>query len=161
VRVALAKGVVLNSSEEEMKRFFVAITVLVTAVVIFGVACKPKTESGSMPAGKTIATVKVNNLTATLLNDSGQLKHGDQQVTLAFSDASGKPVDVGAASLNFHMPQMAGMAEMNDAVTLTTTDTPGVYRGKVNIEVAGEWQGQLAFEGPVGKGKATFTVTAH
>jgi len=144
-----------------MKRLFVAITVLMTVVVIFGVACKLKTESGGMPAGKAIVTVKVSNLTATLLNDSGQLKHGDQQVTLAFSDASGKLVDVGAASLNFHMPQMAGMAEMNDAVTLMTTDTPGVYRGKMNIEIAGEWQGQLAFEGPAGKGKATFSVTAR
>src|SRR6266436_902430 len=50
-------------------------------------------------------------------------------------------------------------AEMNDATTLTTTGTPGVYRGQVNIEVAGEWQGQLAYEGPVGSGKTTFTVT--
>ncbi|HVH72237.1 MAG TPA: FixH family protein [Candidatus Dormibacteraeota bacterium] len=146
-----------------MKRFFVVVTLLITAVAVIGVACKSKTEGtgGGMPAGKLIATVKVNSLTATLLNSTGQLKRGDQEVTLAFNDASGKPVDVGAVSLNFHMPQMAGMAEMNAAVTLTTTDTPGVYRGKVNIEVAGEWQGQLAIEGPAGKGKATFTVNAQ
>ena len=144
-----------------MKRFFVAITLLLTAVVIIGVACKSKPESSGLPAGKVITTVKVNNLTATLLNDTGQLKHGDQQLTLAFSDVLGKSVEVGAVSLNFHMPRMAGMAEMNDAVALTTTDTAGVYRGKVNIEVAGEWQGQLAYEGPAGKCKAAFTVTAQ
>src|SRR5262245_20351804 len=100
-----------------MNRCFVAITLLLMSVIIVGVACKSKTEGGGIPAGKAIATVKVNNLTATLLNDTGQLKHGDQQVTLAFNDATGKAVDAGAVSLNFHMPQMAGMTEMNDAVT--------------------------------------------
>jgi len=143
-----------------MKKLF-AITLPFAAVVILGVACKPKTEGTAKPAGRVIATAKLDNLTATVLNDTGQLKHGDQQLTLAFTDASGKPVDVGAASLNFHMPQMAGMAEMNDAVTLTTTGTPGVYHGRVNIELAGEWQAQLAYEGPAGKGKATFSVTAR
>jgi len=144
-----------------MKKTLVTITLLAIAVAGIGIACKSKTESTGMPAGKVIATVKLNNLTATLLSDSGQLKHGDQQVTLAFSDALGKSVDVGAVSLNFHMLQMGSMAEMNDAVTFKTTDTPGVYRGRVNVEVAGEWQGQLAYEGPAGKGKTTFTVTAQ
>jgi hypothetical protein len=50
---------------------------------------------------------------------------------------------------------------MNDAVTLTTTSTPGVYSGKVNVSMAGEWQGQLAYEGAAGTGKATFSVTAR
>ena len=96
-----------------------------------------------------------------LSNESGALKHGNQELMLSFTDASGKPVDVGAVSLSFHMPQMGGMAAMTDGVTFTTTDTPGAYRGKVNIEVAGEWQAQLAYEGSAGKGKATFSVTAR
>ena len=70
-------------------------------------------------------------------------------------------LDVGAVSLNFHMPAMGGMAAMNDAVTLTTTSTPGVYNGKVNVSMVGEWQAQLAYEGPAGTGKATFSVTAR
>ncbi len=96
-----------------------------------------------------------------LSNSTGQLKQGDQEVMLSFTDSSGKPVDVGAVSLNFHMPAMGGMAAMNDAVALTTTDTPGVYRGKVNIGMAGEWQAQLAYEGPAGTGKTSFSVTAQ
>jgi len=110
---------------------------------------------------KPIASAAVNNLTATLANASGQLKPGDQELRLTFADSSGKPVDVGAVSLNFHMPAMGGMAAMNDAVTLTTTSTPGVYNGKTNISMAGEWQAQLAFEGPAGKGKTAFSVTAR
>jgi hypothetical protein len=103
----------------------------------------------------------VNNLTATLSNSTGQLKQGQQDVMLAFMDSSGKPVDVGAVSLNFHMPSMGSMVAMNDAVTLTTTATPGIYNGKVKVSMAGEWQGQLAYEGPNGTGKATFSVTAR
>ena len=80
---------------------------------------------------------------------------------LAITDSSGKPVDVGAVSLNFHMAQMSTMAAMNDQTSFTTTAMPGVYRGKVHIEMAGEWQGQLAYEGPAGSGKTTFTVTAQ
>lgn len=136
--------------------------ILVTVFALFVVAAACGTKNGSStPTGKLIATVTVNNLTATVSNSTGQLKQGDQEVTLAFADSSGKPVDVGAVSLNFHMPAMGSMAAMNDAVTFTTTGTPGVYNGKVNISMAGEWQGQLAYEGPAGKGKTTFSVTAR
>jgi hypothetical protein len=59
------------------------------------------------------------------------------------------------------MAQMGTMAAMNDQITFTTTETPGVYRGKASIEMAGEWQAQLAYEGPAGSGKSTFTVTVQ
>jgi predicted small secreted protein len=144
-----------------MKRIITTTTMLLLGVFILA-ACGPKNGSGnSVPTGKTIKTVSLGNLTATLSNSTGQLKHGDQEVVLSFTDSSGKPVDAGAVSLNFHMAQMGPMAAMNDAVTFTTTGTPGVYRGNVNIEMAGQWQGQLAYEGPAGKGKTTFTVTAQ
>ena len=141
-----------------MKKSLV-LTIILTAALVIVAAC---TKSTNVSTGKPIVTVAVNNnLTATLSNATGQLKTGDQEVTLAFTDSSGKPVDVGAVSLNFRMPAMGRMAAMNDAVTFTTTSTPGVYSGKVNIGMAGEWQGQLAYEGPAGTGKATFSVTAR
>jgi len=143
-----------------MTKTFIAIALLL--VVIIAAACGTKT-SGNISTGttgKAIKTVTIESLTVTLSNGTGQLKHGNQEVILAFADSSGKPVDVGAASLNFRMPAMGNMAEMNDGATFTTTNTPGVYRGKVNIEGAGEWQAQLAYEGPAGKGKTTFSVTA-
>jgi hypothetical protein len=145
-----------------MKKSVLAIAFASIVALVIAAACGSKTGSNaSIPSGKTIKSVTVGNLTATLSNSTGQLKQGDQEFILAFTDSSGKPVEVGAVSLNFHMAQMGPMAEMNDAATFTTTDTPGVYRGKVNIEVAGEWQAQLAFEGPAGSGKTTFTVTAR
>ena len=144
-----------------MTKSFVAIAILL--VVIVAAACGSKTGGNisTSTTGKVIKTVTIENLTVTLSNSTGQLKRGTQEITLAFADSAGKPVDVGAASLNFRMPAMGSMAEMNDGVTFTTTNTPGVYRGKVDIEGAGEWQAQLAYEGPAGKGKTTFSVTAQ
>ncbi len=146
-----------------MTKSFIPITGLLALVIILVGACGSKTGSNisTGTTGKVIKTVTVDNVTATLSNGTGQLKKGNQEVMLAFTDSSGKPVDVGAASLNFRMPAMGSMAEMNDGVTFTTTNTPGVYRGTVNIEGAGEWQAQLAYEGPAGKGKTTFSVTAQ
>lgn len=141
-----------------MKKSLLITTLLAVALVMAACGSKSKTN---IPTGKTIKTVTVDSLTATLSNSDGQLKQGDQEIFLAFTEASGKPVDVGAVLLNFHMPAMGGMAAMNDAAALTTTETPGIYRGKVNIGMAGEWQAQLAYEGPAGKGKTTFSVSAR
>ncbi len=101
-----------------------------------------------------------NNLTATISSPGGVLKQGEQQFTLAFADASGKPVDVGSAAFNLHMAAMGSMAAMNNSATLTTTGTPGVYRGKVEIEMVGDWQAQITYEGPAGKGSFALPITA-
>ena len=145
-----------------VKKSLIVITIALSVVLLIAAACGSKTgteTSGSnVPTGKVIKTVPVGNLTATLSNDSGVLKRGNQELTISFTDASGKLVDGGAISLNFHMDQMGTMSAMNDSATFTTTRTPGVVRGKVNIEVGGEWQAQLAYEGPAGQGKTTFSV---
>ena len=117
--------------------------------------------AGGGAGDKEIKSGKVGALTVTLANLDGVLRNGDQELTVTFRDASGKGVDVGSASLNFHMPAMGTMPVMNDPATLTTTPTPGVYRGKVKIEMPGEWQAQVAYEGPAGTGKGAFPVTAQ
>ena len=50
---------------------------------------------------------------------------------------------------------------MHEQATLTTTQTPGVYRAKANIEMAGEWQAQVSYEGAAGAGRGSFPVTAQ
>src|SRR6266550_889719 len=129
------------------------------ALLLFISACGSK--GSSVDTGKVIKSAPVGSLTVTLSSSSGQIKHGSDEFFITFKDSSGNPVDVGAAALTFHMPQMASMAPMNDPATLTTTDTPGVYRAKANIEVAGEWQTQVSYEGPAGKGQTSFSVTAQ
>ena len=140
-----------------MSKYILALSLLVLLLIV--AACGSRTSS--VDTGKVIKSAAIGNLTVTLSSPSGQLKHGSDEFFITFKDSSGKSVDVGAAALTFHMPQMASMAPMNDAATLTTTDTPGVYRAKANIEVAGEWQTQVSYEGPAGKGQTSFSVTAQ
>ncbi len=139
-----------------MKKLMIAFGLLV--LTVFALACGSKDAL----SGKVIKTASAgNNLTASLATSDGVLKKGRTEFTLTFTDSSGKPVDVGAVALVFHMPQMGTMAEMNDAATFTTTDTPGVYRGKADIEVGGEWQVRITYDGPKGRGQASFPVTAQ
>ena len=130
------------------------------SIFIFIAACGPS-GGNSAPAGKTVQTATVNNLTITLSTTDGVIRNGTNDFTLSFTDASGKTVEVGAASVNFLMPAMGTMPAMNDAATLTTTGTAGVFNGKVKLEMGGEWQVQIAFEGAAGKGKTSFPIMAR
>jgi hypothetical protein len=125
-------------------------------------ACRPGTSGDSAAGGKTIKSGPAgNNLTAALANKEGVLRKGKQTFTLTFTDAGGKPVDVGSVALNFHMPAMGTMSVMNNPATFTTTAMPGVYQGSADIEMGGEWQAQIKYEGPAGKGKANLSVVAQ
>ena len=136
----------------------------ISVSIILTAACggSGTTTNGSTPdVGKTIRTAPAGNgLTATLSSADGTLKKGKQDFTLAFTDASGKPVDVGSVGLNYRMAAMGSMAEMNNGATFKTTGTPGVYKGSVDIEMAGEWQAQVTYEGPAGKNAFSFPVNA-
>lgn len=141
-----------------MKALFLLITV---AALTFAIACGGA-GGGSAPAGKPIKNGPAsNNLTATLANSDGVLRKGKQTFTLTFADASGKPTDVGSASLNFFMPAMGSMSAMNNPAALTTTSTPGVYAATVDLEMSGEWQAQIKYDGPAGKGSANLAITAQ
>ena len=131
-------------------------TIGALALLVAAAAC-----GGGGAGDKEIISGKVGQMTVTLASSDGVLHNGDQELTVTFKDASGKPADVGSASLNFHMPAMGAMPVMNDAATLTTTSTPGVYRAKVEIEMVGDWQAQVAYEGPAGSGKGSFPVKAQ
>jgi len=109
---------------------------------------------------KIIKSTTVGSLTITLAGPGGELRRGDNDLMITFGDSSGSPLDVGAASLNFHMPAMGSMAEMNDKATLTTTTIPGWYRAKVTLESAGTWEAQVKYQGPQGTGQASLTVNA-
>ena len=117
-------------------------------------------SAGTSGGEKEIKSTQSGNLTITLVSSDGQLKSGENDLLLSFTDTSGKPVDVGAVSLRFHMPAMGSMAEMNDTASLTTTNTPGKYHAKVDIEVDGTWEVMISYQGPQGTGQASMTVQA-
>lgn len=134
------------------------IAISVFAAAALSAACGSSTTDGG--AAKSFASGPAgNNLTATLASTDGSLRKGKQEFTLTFTDSSGKPVDVGSVALNYRMAAMGSMAEMNNGAAFKTTGTPGVYRGTVDIEMAGEWQAQITYEGPAGKG--AFSLPVH
>jgi predicted small lipoprotein YifL len=136
-----------------------AIAFVFGVLVLAAAACGSK---GPIDTGKEIKSAAVgNNLIATLSNKDGVLKNGDNEFYVSFKDGSGKAVEVGAVGLTFHMPSMGTMPAMNDAASFTATGTPGVYHGKVKLELAGDWQTQVSYEGPAGKGKTSFSITAQ
>lgn len=140
--------------------FLLGLITLFSAIALSS-ACGSGSNATTAPSGKTIATGPAgNNLTATVANAEGVLKKGSQEFTLTFADASGKPVDVGSVALNNHMAAMGSMGAMNNAATLTTTGTPGVYKGKIDVDMAGEWQAQITYEGPAGKGAFSLPIIA-
>jgi hypothetical protein len=138
-----------------MKRIGILATFLAVGLAFLLTACS---KGGSSGADKVIKSTKSGNLTVTLSNATGELKRGENELFISFADASGKLVDVGAASLNFHMAGMGTMAEMNDKASLTTTDTPGKYRAKVDIEMASTWEAVINYQGPQGNGQAVMTI---
>lgn len=138
------------------KTIFIVIAIAVSTLI--ATACGGR--SGSSDSGKVIKSTASGNLTITLTSPTGELKSGENDLMITFADGTGKPVDVGAASLNFHMPAMGSMAEMNDAATLTTSKTPGSYHAKVDLEVGGTWEAQVKYQGPQGTGQASMTVNA-
>jgi hypothetical protein len=139
-----------------MKKLSIFIVLSTFALVIL--ACGPSASNSLVANNKEIKSAPIGNLTVSILSKNGQLKHGSEEFLLTFKDSSGKTIDVGSVSLNFYMPGMGTMPVMNNPASFTTTDTPGVYKGNANIEMAGEWQAQIAYEGSAGKGKTSFPV---
>ncbi len=137
----------------------IGLTILLSLVAIAAACGGVGTATGSDM--KKIAEKKVNDkLTVTLYNAEGKLQSGQQDILLAFTDGAGNPVDINAASLNFNMPAMGSMAEMNNSANLSTTGTPGQFKGKLDVEMAGDWTAQVSYEGAE-TGKTTISTTAY
>jgi hypothetical protein len=50
---------------------------------------------------------------------------------------------------------------MNDQASFATTKTPGVCRGKINVEVGGEWQAKVVYDGPAGRTETSFPINVQ
>ena len=127
------------------------------AALLLGGCGKPAAEG---PAGVQIASAPGNGLTASLSNSKGYLSEGPNEFNVDFRNSQGEPVEVGAITLYFDMPAMGSMPYMRNDATLTTTTTPGIYRGAVTLEMKGTWRSRLSYQGPAGSGELEFTVNA-
>jgi hypothetical protein len=107
---------------------------------------------------KVIQTHNAQDMTVTLLSESGQWTQGKNTFVLEFTSAATKqPADMGKVTLSTSMP-MPGMAPMLAGATLSPDKVPGRYLGTISFPDRGARQVTVAWEGPAGKGSARFSV---
>lgn len=135
-------------------------TLILFAFSIFFAACGSGGGS-TATSGKVVKETTANDLKITLSTADGVIRDGKNEFTISFADASGNPVAMDAVAVNFHMPAMGTMPVMNDPATITTTGKSGVYKGTVNLQMAGDWQTQITYEGAAGSGKAMIPIVAQ
>lgn len=134
---------------------------IIFAFCLFSWLALAACQSASHNGAQTIATARAGEFNVTLSNTKGYLSSGDNEFTVAFTNAANQPVDVGAITLNFEMPAMGTMPTMRSSAQLTTTPTTGVYHAQVKLEMGGTWQTTIRYRGAAGAGEANFSLTAR
>src|SRR5438876_4004827 len=109
-------------------------------------------------SGAPFATQTVNDLTVNFIHPQGQLRRGNNEFFIEFRNAQGQLVDVGNVKFDLDM-NMPGM-QMHSGGTIERANTPGRYRAKIKIDMAGDWNAKISFEGPRGYGQQSFSITA-
>ena len=129
---------------------------LLTALVLTTAAC------GDKPAGSDqieLQRARSGNLDIVLLSNDGALTHGKDAFTLEFRRGD-TLVDVGTVKAGASMV-MAGMAPMLGSVFLERGDVPGRYKAETDLSMSGGWQLKIEWDGPAGKGNASFQANAE
>jgi hypothetical protein len=86
----------------------------------------------------------------------GQLRNGDNTVSIEVREAGDKPAEVSKLKLDLDM-NMPGMV-MHAGGAAEHTDTPGHYLVKISPAMAGDWNAKLSIDGPQGRAESSFSV---
>ena len=101
--------------------------------------------------------VKSGDLDVVLLSSDGSITHGADVFTIEFRRGESL-VDVGNVKAAATMP-MAGMPPMMGSVFLERGEAPGRYRADTDLSMSGGWNLKIEWDGPAGKGNASFNAT--
>ncbi|MGI8957667.1 MAG: CusA/CzcA family heavy metal efflux RND transporter [Chthoniobacterales bacterium] len=137
-----------------------AIAIVLVVAAIYGggfFSHKFKNSGGGENPEPPFATQTANGLTISLIAPQKELRRGDNDLLIEFRDATGRLVDAGNVKFATDM-NMASMV-MHSGATIERTATAGQYRAQINIGMAGDWNATLSFDGPAGKGQASFSVS--
>ena len=133
-----------------MKMVLVISAVVTLTIVLAG--CSSKLDASKL---KPIETHKVGDINVVLMNDTGELKQGQNDFVVQFQNQQGQPLDVGDVQLGSSM-SMPSMAPMSGGSEITPSGQTGTYRVKSNFAMSGAWHFTLAWNGPHGQGKTAF-----
>ena len=118
------------------------------------------TACGGGPKGSDqieLQRTRSGDLDIVLLSSDGSIAHGKDVFTVEFRRGD-TLVDVGTVKAAATMP-MAGMAPMMGSVFLERGDAPGRYQAETDLSMSGGWQLTLEWNGPTGRGTASFAAT--
>jgi len=68
--------------------------------------------------------------------------------TVSIADASGKPIDGAAPILSADMPSMPMAHSVKPVTVQAVAGRPGVYQGRVSLEMLGEWAVKVQVKAP-------------
>ena len=128
--------------------------VSLVAVLMLAIGCR------STPADSDLIELqraRAGGLDVVLLSTDGNVTHGKDTVTVEFRRGD-QLVDVGMVKAAATMA-MAGMPPMLGSVFLERGDMPGRYMADTDLSMSGGWQLKLEWDGPAGKGSASFQAT--
>ena len=115
----------------------------------------PATNAGSPAAGgRVVQTVPSGDLEIVLLTPTGTLRSGRNTFTIEFRSPSGDLVDVGTVRVVANMA-MPGMV-MSGNVQVNPAGVPGRYTATAEFGMAGTWPITIEWNGPAGRGTASF-----
>ena len=110
---------------------------------------------------KEIQTERTKDLAISLMSEKGELAMGKNQFIVAFrSAASNEPVDVGSVNVSSAMA-MPGMAPMTAPIELEPVSAKGQYAAKGDFAMSGAWKFEVRWDGPAGKGSASFNTNVR
>jgi hypothetical protein len=134
-----------------MKKVLVIFAALAAAISLVG--CKSSNLDVSKL--KPVETHKVGDINVVLMNDTGELKQGQNDFVVQFQNQQGMPVDVGEVQLGSSM-SMPSMAPMSGGSQITPAGQTGTYHVKSNFAMSGAWHFTVDWNGPQGQGKTAF-----
>ena len=146
-------------SRENRQRVFKWIALIIGVIAIFyaGQFAWQKLRPTKI-SGAPFITQNVNDLTANFIAPAGALRRDNNEVMIEFRDRNGQLVDVGNVKFDLDM-NMPGM-QMHSGGNIERTKTPGRYRAKIKIDMSGDWNAKISFDGPHGQGQQSFSITA-
>lgn len=128
---------------------------LIIVVAAVSAACAP--SDGTTERQTEVGRVRSDNVDVVLLSRQAALTQGRDSVTIEFRGVSdGSLVDAGEVKASATMP-MPAMAPMFGTVDVQPTETPGRYVATSDLSMAGQWRLTVEWNGPAGRGSASFS----
>ena len=130
---------------------------LLAAGILISSGC----SSGPPAATKEIQTERTKDLAISLMSEKGELAMGRNSFIVAFrSTANNQPIDVGPVTVGSSMA-MPGMAPMTAPIEVQPSGAAGQYAAKGDFAMSGAWKFDVRWDGPAGKGAATFNTNVR